>query len=453
MNMLLSQLTSPDDDKKRMEKSSALEEMKARCRLLIQISCELNASLRLDDLLTKILGAANDLANTESSAIILAHPETGELHFVAANGPDCVSSVMLSQPIVIPKEGSIAGWVFTHGETSLIQDASQDPRFFSGVDSETGFKTKDILSVPLRAQDNIIGVLQSTNKKDGNRWTDEDIEIMSALAAHSTIAIQTARHFESELEKQRMEKELAIAQKIQADFLPRTLPAPSGWEIVARFQPANEVSGDFYDVFELDANNVGVIIADVCDKGAGSALFMALCRSLLRAVTGISYDEKSTADSALKAVDFAHAYLYQNHLEMRRFVTLCFGILNTTTGIMTYINAGHNPPIIIGRGGEIQSMLERTGPAVGLPLPDLKYETRTCSIGTEEMLLFYTDGITEARSPDGTFFGDDRLLDIIKKPVSSANDLLDDIESHLSKHRLDAARSDDITMVAVRRSN
>jgi sigma-B regulation protein RsbU (phosphoserine phosphatase) len=285
-------------------------------------------------------------------------------------------------------------------------------------------------------------------------------------------------HVQQELLKSagRYERELQIGRDIQTSFLPDTLPQPPGWEIASYFHPAREVAGDFYDAFPLPHNRLGLVIGDVCDKGVGAALFMALFRSLIRAfaqqphslslLDALSSDQPmSTRGSAGRrrqappsigtqalqnAMVLTNKYIVRTHGATNMFATIFFGVLDPTTGVMIYINGGHEPPAIIGSAG-VKARLKPTGPAVGI-LPDMDYEIQQAQFDPGDILIVYTDGVTEARNPDGKFFTEKNLLPLLKQPVSSAAALLDLIKARVHAHIADAVQFDDITMLAVRRT-
>ena len=275
-----------------------------------------------------------------------------------------------------------------------------------------------------------------------------------------------------------IERDVQIARQIQLGFLPDQLPQPASWEITARFHPAREVAGDFYDAFMLTQNRrVGLVIADVCDKGVGAALFMSLSRSLLRAFaqqhysisdwTSLLVDDKparprsraratgrqsmpSIGAAALKnAMMLTNNYITTNHLEMNMFVTLFFGVLDPLTGTLIYANGGHCPPVIVGPEGEIKAKLTTTGPAVGL-FPGAEFGIEQAQLTSGDMLFCYTDGVTDARNPEREFFGEPRLQQLLAQPAPSAAALLNRFEGHLQAHIASADQFDDITMLAAR---
>lgn len=272
------------------------------------------------------------------------------------------------------------------------------------------------------------------------------------------------------------ERDLQIGRQIQSSFLPLNLPEHAGWEIAARFQPARQVAGDFYDAFMLTQNRrIGFVIGDVCDKGVGAALFMALFRSLIRAFAQ-QHHTMSWADvldstlsdkprqgakvqrqaltmigaNALKnAVMMTNAYMVDNHRQARMYATLFFGVLDPASGTLIYVNGGHNPPLLIGQE-RIKSELEPTGPVVGI-FPEADFAIQQVQFEPGDVLFCYTDGIPEAKSPDNSFFSEERMLELITQPADTATALVSRVEENVRAHMADGPQFDDITMLAVQR--
>jgi len=253
---------------------------------------------------------------------------------------------------------------------------------------------------------------------------------------------------------QSLEKELEIGHRIQSGFLPETLPEVDGWEIAAYFQAAREVAGDFYDVFCLPDGQLGFFLGDVTDKGVGSALFMALYRSLLRAFI---QDRRNFAtedrqeigtDFLAQVVTKTNEYVCQTH-EKPLFATLFIGIIDSMTGKVDYINAGHNPPQIIGPSAKVHE-LKPGSPAVGM-MPGMKYPADTFEISPGEALLIYSDGVEDTENPAGEFFGRECLLELLASPPSSAAELVERFSTSLADFMGEAKPFDDVTILAIRR--
>ncbi|MFZ0611149.1 MAG: SpoIIE family protein phosphatase [Desulfobacterales bacterium] len=271
---------------------------------------------------------------------------------------------------------------------------------------------------------------------------------------------------------QALDTEMERGREIQKNFIPAVLPQRNGWEFAAYIKPARQVSGDFYDVFDLPDGSVGLVIADVCDKGVGAALFMALFRSLIRifsgqtplqgldcrttaeqekgALPGADADIRTSHRTALEAVQLTNAYIVKNHEDLAMFATLFFGVLSPSTGELSYINGGHDPPCLLDKTGAVKARLSPTGPAVGVQADAILAIRRTI-MAPGDLFFSYTDGVTEARADAGDFFGEKKLLQLIAAGGASAQGLLKIVSAALETHIGKAEQFDDITMLVVRR--
>jgi serine phosphatase RsbU (regulator of sigma subunit) len=253
---------------------------------------------------------------------------------------------------------------------------------------------------------------------------------------------------------QSLERELEIGHQIQSGFLPEQLPEVNGWGIAAHFQAAREVAGDFYDVFSLSDGRLGFFLGDVTDKGVGSALYMALYRSLLRAFIhdGRSKieggDARDSAELLHQAVTRTNQYVCQTHARPL-FATLFIGVLDPVTGNIRYINAGHNSPQIIRRDGSREE-LKLTGATIGV-MEDLEYSVGVAVLGPGEELLIYSDGVEDTTNLAGEFYGRERLLEILALPAKSAAEHVDRLAASLSEFMGEAKPFDDVTLLAIMR--
>ena len=375
----------------------------------------------------------------------------------------------------------LASWVSDYREVGLINDTLEDDRWKPLRHQPQ--TARSVLSVPILKCDELLGIITLTHT-DPNHFHAELVEQMQATSDQIALTLENARLYgrlnESyrslDRSKQKMEaysraldNELEKARQIQRDFLPDSIPELPNWEIETYFSPAKQVSGDFYDVFSLPGNNLGVVIADVADKGVGSALYMALIRSLIRVFSGhislhgfanfsvnngiteSAQAQCATPDqlNALNAVKLTNDYIAHEHGKEGMFATLFFGVINPANGIMAYINAGHEPVFVVNSSGVVKSF-KSTGPAVGM-MHDMKFEIEQVQIEAGETLIGYTDGVIEAIGPDGDFFSRERLLNILEDSPCSAKDLVENIRTNLLAHIQNAPPSDDITMLAVQR--
>ena len=364
-------------------------------------------------------------------------------------------------------EDGLAGWVTRHRKVGLIIDTKDDKRWVDLPNQP--YEVGSALAVPILRSDRLLGVLTLLHSQAGH-FTKEHAHLMEVTADQIAVALENAQLYTKlDKTKKALQNELDKGRQIQKDFLPEKLVQPAGWEIAAYFSPARDVAGDFYDAFELPGGYVGLVIADVCDKGVGAALFMALFRSLIRIFSGqIQLMESDVLSSpipggfpmnlntatysaeidALKAVELTNNYIAKIHWQLSMFATMFFGVLNPTTGELIYINGGHEFPIILGPSG-IKKRLGTTGPAVGM-IENVKFKVEKVQLEPGDILLAYTDGVPEAHSPEGKFFTDKQLLSLVEQTTCSASALLNRIEENLRIHIGDATQFDDITMLAVR---
>ena len=274
------------------------------------------------------------------------------------------------------------------------------------------------------------------------------------LQARVTSSLAVKRlHDEQRAYTESLARELEIGRRIQLGFLPSVLPVPPGWDLAARFRPAREVAGDFYDAFWIDGEATGdrrlaLIVADVCDKGVGAALFMALFRSLLRSSALDRPPALSDANHARHVVHTVNEYIATTHGDANMFATVFLSLLDPASGQLTYVNGGHDPPAVLGAGG-VRTRLHPTGPALGL-MPGMAFQAREVYLGEGETLLAFTDGVTDAQSPEGHSFTENRMLDAVSTPAASASALLERVDAALALHVREAPAFDDLTLLALR---
>lgn len=255
----------------------------------------------------------------------------------------------------------------------------------------------------------------------------------------------------------RIEEELAVARRIQESFLPRTLPQPAGWQVAAYSRGAQAVGGDFFDCIELSDGRLGLVVADACGKGVTAALFVALTRSLLRASSlapwifqgDTARDPESVLTGALWLVN---DYICREHGDSNMFITLFYGVLDPATGQLAYVNAGHNPPLLVGAGG---ASIVETGLGsmpVGI-MPAERYEVLRATIGPGERLVAFSDGITEAVDLADELYGDERLHAAICAGARlDARALVESIVAQVDAHAAGAPQADDMTLLIAARA-
>ena len=299
-----------------------------------------------------------------------------------------------------------------------------------------------LFAVPIAVKNDLYGVILIEEAAGGLRFRSRRLEIITGIAQQAALAIQNDMLQKEMVVRERLETEVQLARQIQQTFIPESLPQYEHWELSARWKTARQVGGDFYDVFELPDNQLGIFIADVADKGVPAALFMALTRTLVRAAV---IEDTSPAEAMKRVNDLLIPDTRQG-----MFVTAVYAVLDLDKGELTYVNAGHNPPLWIRRDGRIEK-LTRTAIALGVVTGE-PVEQRVIQLDVDDSLFLYTDGLTEAFNVDGDFYGEGRLFEAIQANLcSSASDLLDVVEKHLLNFVQDMPPADDLTMLVLRR--
>jgi sigma-B regulation protein RsbU (phosphoserine phosphatase) len=375
-------------------------------------------------------------------------------------------------------DDGLAGWVRRNRKIGLIVDTKDDDRWLDLPNQP--YTVGSALAVPILKGQDLLGIITLLHERP-QHFTQDAADLMQITAGQFGNALENARLYsklnesyrslerakaEIEAYSKALDNEMAKGKKIQRDFLPRHIPQIPGWDIAIYFHPARQVSGDFYDAFMLQNHLLGLVIADVCDKGVGSALFMALFRSLIRVFSGqtnlqsvwVPGSTSTESDSqgylleeALNAVALTNDYIAQEHGEEGMFATLFFGVLDPTTGWLAYINGGHEPLFIVNSSG-IKDQLNATGPVVGI-MSDMKYKIRQIQLAPGDILIGYTDGVTEAMSPRENLFGKKRFKALLKNSAPTASELIEQIKRDLFEHIDNAPQFDDITMLAVHRES
>ena len=312
---------------------------------------------------------------------------------------------------------------------------------------ERGMKDGDMH--PVIAAMNTLGFDASTM---GNHEFNFGLDALRRAEALATFPFLSANTIDEKTGKPAFPPFRIIeAGPLRIGLLGLTTPNIPGWEIATSFQAARQVSGDFYDIFQFNNSNLTTfIIADVCDKGVGAALFMVLFRSLLRAFSEREIDKDNLPDHLLDILKSTNKFISEIHGKSNMFATMFVGILDPETGILNYINGGHDPPIVLDMSGKIINKLIPTGPAVGL-FPNLDFSVGKIILDDGDILYCYTDGIIDARNNDGEFFTEKKLINVISSPWSSSFSMLYDLNSNIQKHIGSQDQYDDITQFSLRR--
>ena len=309
-----------------------------------------------------------------------------------------------------------------------------------------------LLALPLLAKGGMVGFMAVEYAGSGRSFTRRWLNILNGIAGQAAIAVENDRLLREAAEQQRIKQELEVARRIQASFMPECCPQLPGWDLAAVWKSARQVSGDFYDFILLppssgttgaQADRLGLVIADVADKGVPAALFMALARTLVRTV---AVDESSPAQAIARAngliLDDARSHL---------FVTLFYVVLRSGSGEVVYVNAGHMPPLVVRSTDATVEELRVPGMALGI-LADVDFEERSTHLDPGDILVLYTDGVTDASNPESQRYGRERLKQVADAHRhQTAAELVETIVETVAAFAGDAAQFDDITLVVAKR--
>lgn len=368
--------------------------------LLFEATRLLNSTLDLAELLELILKIARQEVKADRGSVFLVDNRQKELWSIVAFGLD-------HQEIRMPWGHGIAGRIAETGETINVENAYQLPYFESSFDQRFNYHTRSLLGMPIRHHTGeVVGVIQLLNKTTGPCFTAEDEDFLSKLSGHMAMALENARLHRESLEKQRMEKELALARGIQRSLLPDEPPVIPGFELAVANEPCFEVGGDYYDFLHLGPQSLLLVIADVEGKGVSSALVMSNLQATLRALVMHLH--------SLEVLALSLNEMIYNDTKSEKYLSCFLGLVDTRRNGLHYINAGHVPPILVDGVAGTYTLLEEGGTVVGL-FPKTDYTRGTAQLKTGDILVCCTDGILEACNEGDEEFGTEKLAATVMK--------------------------------------
>lgn len=382
--------------------------------------------------------------------------ELGRTILVNEPNLDALTQVLPQHVSTMFIEGRLFIWIYpdrtlhksTHYDDPNIEEIQEELKGLEAetlpirpFESATGGRRIGV-TVPIKTDvGEVIGGI-SFNLSANNQDLEDFVPALQSLAAQISSALYRYQAHEEALRNERMTSELEIAGRIQANFLPEDLPNLAGYQIAASLTPARQTSGDYYDFIPLPGGSLGVLVADVADKGAGAALFMALSRTLIRSYA-LEYP-----DEPEKVVQMANQRILAD-TQSALFVTGFYAVINPETHQMTYVNAGHNPPYLINNDKPIP--LTRTGIPLGI-FEDAVWENRTISLHPGGSLTVFTDGITEAQNNQDEEYSEERLLEVLMEyRQSHADEMLATVLRSVNQFAGEAPQTDDLTIIVVKR--
>ncbi|MBD3169357.1 MAG: SpoIIE family protein phosphatase [candidate division Zixibacteria bacterium] len=423
-----------------LENARLIEKLEKNSRekeLLFEISKKINTFLRLDEVLDSILSSLAEVIQFDAAAIFLVDPETGEIKPEVEKSQNIEFAELMRRNFHQHVGEGLVGWAARTGQSVLVPDVSADERYIKLRQS-----TRSEMVVPIKNNGYVDGVLNIESDNFDN-YNKEDLKLVEAFAGQAAVAIERAHLLDEILTKRRIEEELRIARRIHSTFLPSKQPRIAGFDIYGINSSYSEVGGDYYDYIPIVQGQYGIVISDGSGHGIPAALLMAAFRASLKAEIRNNY--------AIRHILYKVNNLLCESVESGSFVTAVYGVLDSTNSILTYSNAGHNPPIWIKGTGEVQE-LTVGGFALGV-VENTEYTEKPVVLNCGDIIVFYTDGIAETRNVNKEEFGTDRVVEIIQdNQNSSASMIANSILNELKEFRGDAPQGDDYTIVIMKKS-
>ncbi|HEY0376334.1 MAG TPA: SpoIIE family protein phosphatase [Pyrinomonadaceae bacterium] len=422
--------TQPDQDSPRqaVRQSDLLA-------LISKVGITLLASGTLNETLQQVASLVFEAVPAERCSIMMRDEGGKELKVAVARLRDRqgeVGEIRVSRTIMEEVVG--------HGKSVLTADAQQDPRLMSSTMTLQGIRS--VLAVPLGVGEKVFGIIYADSPIAESRFTEDHLKVLTTLASVAAIRVENARLMEEQIERERLEQELQLASEIQQRFQPTAPPIVPGYELQGISFPCYEIGGDYYDFIQRTDGRLVVTLGDVSGKGTAAALLMSSLHAAVHA-------QAASHNSLAETISAVNNYLADN-TPTNRFVTLFYAELDPQTGGLSFINAGHNPPLIVHHAGTVENLA-----AGGLPLgirQDAEYREGRTQLQPSDVLVIYSDGVSEATSPQGEEFGTDRLYEVVARNLdASAAGIRDRIEAALTKWAQGTPAGDDITLVIVKR--
>lgn len=403
--------------------------------LISKVGITLLASTTLNETMEQIVSLVFEAVPADRCLLMMRDEGSEELRVAVARLRDRVGEVG-----EIRVSRNVMDEVVIRGKSVLTSDAQHDPRFASGTVVLQGIRS--VLAVPLGVSEKVFGIIYADSPIADGRFTEDHLKVLTTLASVAAIRVENARLAEARLQQERLERELQLAMEIQQRFQPTAPPVVPGYELQGISFPCYEIGGDYYDFIEREDGRLVIALGDVSGKGTAAALLMSSLHASVHAQAG-SHETLSETISAV------NRYLADN-IPANRFVTLFYAELDPASGALSFLNAGHNPPLIVHAAGTVEQLASG-----GLPLGikrNAEYREGRTQMQMGDVLVIYSDGVTEAASPSGEEFGATRLYEVVSRNIdASAAGVRDRIESALTKFSQGTQAADDITLVIVKR--
>ncbi|CAN5840428.1 SpoIIE family protein phosphatase [soil metagenome] len=405
----------------------------ARLKAINEFHRAMAAPISLDDLLELLLERLFVALQPEEGVILLRQDDGSMATAASRRLPNATGELLVSRRLVME--------VADKGTAALVSDIAVDERF-SGAQSISGSGIRSILAAPISDAQGCVGMVTIYSRAHVRRFGEEDLELLVSLASAAALRIRNVALSEEAAARRVQDHELALAHEIQMAMLPRQFAERPELEMAGRLIPARAVGGDLYD-YLLIGDTLWFIVADAAGKGVSAALFMAVTRTLFRAI--------AQSESSVAAVVGRMNEELARDNERQFFVTALVGRLELPTGDLTCVNAGHLPPLRANAAGTVDAVeAARAGIALGI-LEDAVYDEGRVKLAAGDVLLLFTDGVTEAINASGEMFSDARLHEAFVRSASMpAAEMIDGLVARVNRFVAGAPQEDDITVLALR---
>ena len=414
-----------------------------KLRMLLDITKTISRSLDLDEVLNLVMDTLDSLIPYDAAGIYMVKrsrpiperegglDETYVFHTQAVRGYDIDDM----QELHLKMGEGLIGHVAVNGKPFISPDVRKEPRYINAR-----ARTRSEMVAPIISNEEVIGVFD-LESDELNAYAKDDLEVLGLLASQVAIIIEKVMLHDQLIEKQRLETQLEVARQVQLELLPARDPQLEGFDISAYNFPTEEVSGDYYDWVRIYDDQIGIVIADVSGKGVPAALLMAFLRASLRAATHIGY----APHISMSKVN----YLLWESIERNQFVTAFYGILDAANRTLAYCNAGHNPPFLMEADGKVH-FEERGGVPLGM-FRDTRYYEYFANIEPGQVLVLYTDGVTEATNRTLDEYGRDRLVEAVRQCRHlGAREMIDYVHRDVLNWTEGLGATDDVTFFIIK---
>jgi phosphoserine phosphatase RsbU/P len=404
---------------------------------LMDISMKLSSSSAIEEVLRTILDSLRQVVNFNAAGIFVYNHELGQVEIDMLSGYESSARENIYRKFQqgVKLGQGIVGSVVQIGTPIYVPDVRQDARYIAVRET-----TQSELAVPILARGEVIGAFNlESDRLDA--FNQRDLRSLTTFANHASVALERARLDRMRQHTRRIQEEIALARRIQISFLPAKTPNFAPYDVAGMNIPSSEVGGDYFDFISITENDLGIAMGDVTGHGVGAALLMANFRACLRIESRNNFAVRTILEKV-------NAYLYETNLPTS-FVTAVYGVLDRRNHIFSYSNAGHNPPARIRPDGSVE-LLEIGGVLLGA-FPGALYEETSIQLQPGDMMVFYTDGVTEARDDKSREFGMDHFLDLVQaERRRPAREIVQHVCDQVLAYRSQRLTQDDLTLSIVK---